>query len=372
MLRVFVFSLAAAVLALAWFVRQPQEASGTADAGGRRGDQVIKVQIAPAVAGTLSDRIEAIGTLRANESLTVTANLTDTVRKVNFEDGDFVEAGAVLVELIDDEEQSQLNEARVLLRDAERQLARVQDLSARGLSSGSDLDQVGVEHAASKARLETILARLQDRLIRAPFAGVLGFRQVSPGTLLSPGTQISTLDDVSVLKLDFSVPETQLALIQVGNQIVARSASEPEREYIGEVRAIGSRIDPVTRAAVVRAHISNQDHSLRPGMLMSTQLLTRERQAILVPLSALTERAKGVHVFVLNDDETVSQRQVSIGTRRFVDAEVLDGLSAGERVVTEGSIKLRDGAKVQAGSASDRAAPERVAPDHAAPEGGGQ
>ena len=128
----------------------------------------------------LFDAVEALGTTQANESVTLSAKVTDTVRSVNFEDGDYVEAGHVLIELTNQEESALLAEARANLDDAEKQLRRVTDLSARGLASMSELDAAESRAAATEARLNTVVARLRDRLIQAPFSGVLGFRQVSP------------------------------------------------------------------------------------------------------------------------------------------------------------------------------------------------
>src|SRR5687768_10875074 len=175
------------------------------------------------------DVIEALGTAQANESVTLTAKVTDTVRRVNFEDGDFVEAGTVLIELTNQEEEALLAEARANLDDAESQLRRLQDLSARGLTSASELDVARSRAGASQARLNSIVARLRDRLILAPFSGMLGFRQVSPGTMLSPSTAITSIDDISVIKLDFTIPETFLGTMEPGAKIVAKSVSFPDR-----------------------------------------------------------------------------------------------------------------------------------------------
>jgi membrane fusion protein (multidrug efflux system) len=140
--------------------------------------------------GELYDAVEAIGTAQANESLVLTAKVTDTVRRVNFEDGQYVEADTVLIELTNEEEEALLDEARANLEDAENQLRRLEDLSRQGLSAESELDVARSRTAASAARLETVLARLRDRLILAPFSGLLGFRDVSPGTLVTPATAL--------------------------------------------------------------------------------------------------------------------------------------------------------------------------------------
>jgi membrane fusion protein (multidrug efflux system) len=296
---------------------------------------------------TVFDSVQAIGTAQANESLTVTAKVTDTVRAVDFEDGDYVEAGDVLVQLTNREEEALLAEARANLDDAEVQLARIENLAQQGLVPESELDTARSRAEATRARLDTELARLSDRLILAPFSGVLGFRQVSPGTLLQPNTPITTLDDISIIKLDFTVPETFFGAVAPGSRVFARSASYPDREFEGEVRTVGSRVDPVTRAIQVRAHIPNDDQALRPGMLLTVSIVMAERISLVVPEHAVYQIQDRHYVYVVGDDLVARERQIEAGERRFGSVEVVGGLEEGERVVTEGIVKLRDGAAVR-------------------------
>ena len=264
----------------------------------------------------------------------------------DFEDGDFVEAGTILVELSNEEEEAQLAEARANLDEAQRQLARLEDLDEQGIAATSDVDEARAGAEAAEARLNSVIARLDDRLIRAPFSGMLGFREVSPGTLLMSGDAISTLDDVSQIKLDFTVPETVLNQMKPGGKIIARSASWGDREFAGIVRAVGSRVDPVTRAVVVRALIPNEDGALRPGMLLTVRVITEEKQAIMVPERVVVQVGTKAFVYVV-DDENVAHRQVvQLGTRQAGNVEIVSGVNEGDRIVTLGIIKLRDGAKV--------------------------
>jgi membrane fusion protein (multidrug efflux system) len=295
----------------------------------------------------LYDTVEAIGTAQANESVTLTAKVTDTVRSVDFEDGAFVDAGQVLVQLTNQEEQALLAEARANLDDAESQLRRLENLAAQGLTSASDLDIARSRAAAQEARLNTVVARLRDRLIQAPFAGVLGFRQVSPGTLLAPNTPITTLDDISVIKLDFTVPETFFGAMQPGANVLARSVSYPDREFEGVVRTVGSRVNPITRAIPVRAHVLNEDRALRPGMLLTVRVVTAERSALVISENAVYQIQDRAYVFRVGPDSIAREQQIRIGERRFGLVEVLDGLDEGDRIVTEGIVKLRDGVRVR-------------------------
>ncbi len=321
-------------------------AGGFGAGGARPQAQPPLVTVGHARRDSIYDVVEALGTAQANESVTLTAKVTDTVRRVNFEDGDYVEAGAVLIELTNQEEEALLAEARANLDDAESQLRRLQDLSGRGLTSASELDVARSRAGASQARLNSIVARLRDRLILAPFSGRLGFRQVSPGTLLSPNTTITSIDDISVIKLDFTVPETFVGVMTPGARIVAKSVSFPDREFEGTVRTVGSRVDPVTRAITVRAHIDNEDRALHPGMLLTVEVVTAERTVLVVPEGSVFQVQNRAYVYRV-DGDTVHQQQIDVGGRRFGVVEVLAGLQDGDMIVIEGIIKLREGARVR-------------------------
>ena len=315
--------------------------------GGFGGQQQAPLVVAePVKRDQLFDAVEALGTAQANESVTLSAKVTDTVRSVNFEDGDFVEAGHVLIELTNQEESALLAEARANLDDAEKQLRRVSDMSARGLASMSELDAAESRAAATQARLNTVVARLRDRLIQAPFSGLLGFRQVSPGTLITPSTTITSIDDISIIKLDFTIPETFLGTMTEGAKVVAHSASYADRQFEGIVRTVGSRIDPVTRAVTVRAHVPNEDRALRPGMLLTVEVVMKARITLVVPENAVFQVQNRAYVYRL-DGLVARQQQIEIGDRRFGVVEVLSGLEEGDLIVTEGIVKLRDGVTVR-------------------------
>lgn len=334
--------------AVYYFTYNPDAGTGRAPRGGGFGPpQAPLVTVIPATSAQLYDTVNAIGTTQANESLVLTAKVTDTVTRVGFEDGDFVEAGAVLVELTNQEEVALLDEARANLDDAVNSLRRLENLAERGLAAESDLDVARARAAASEARLNTVLARLRDRLILAPFTGVLGFRQVSPGTLVQPNTPITTLDDISTIKLDFTVPETFLGAMVPGAEVLAHSASYPDREFAGVVRTVGSRVDPVTRAIKVRAHIPNEDDALRPGMLLTVGVVMAERTALVVPEHAVYQIQDRAYVYRVDAESVAREQQIRTGDRRFGQVEVLDGLTEGDRIVTEGIVKLRDGMRVR-------------------------
>lgn len=292
------------------------------------------------------DSIEALGTARANESVTLTAKVTEVVRRVRFEDGDRVQAGQVLVELTGQAEVAQLEEARAQLNEAQQQLDRMEGLVQQGTVPRAQYDTQRAARDTARARVDAIRARLAERVITAPFAGTLGFRQVSDGALVTPGTVLTTLDDISTIKLDFGVPESFLAVIQAGQRIHARSAAYPGRAFDGIVMSLDSRVDPVTRAVMVRANLPNPDALLKPGMLLTVQLLTQGRDVIAVPELAINQIGNRSFVFRMRDESSVEEVDVRLGARRRGEVEVLDGLAAGDEIVVDGIVKLRDGSRV--------------------------
>ena len=299
------------------------------------------------------DRIEALGTLKANESVALTATVAETVSAIHFEDGERVDAGAILVEMTGAEERALLAEARATLAEADRQYQRVKSLAEQGTAAKSLLDERHREWQTARARLAAIESRLADRLIKAPFAGVVGLRNLSLGALVAPGDLITTLDDDSVMKLEFAVPSAFLPVLRPGLAIQATARAFGERRFEGEVSAIDSRIDPVTRALLVRALVPNPERLLKPGLLMQVTLLKDRRDALVIPEQALMPLADRQFVLVVDETDHVQRREIRVGARRPGEVEVLQGLAAGERVVTDGTVKLRDGQAVEVTTVDD-------------------
>lgn len=308
---------------------------------------------------SIEDRIEALGTLRANESVDLTSSVTETVTAVHFDDGDRVETGQVLVEMTSNEEHAQLAEARASVAEARRQYERIRSLRDKQTAAESLLDQRHREWETGRARLAAIESRLADRLVRAPFAGVVGLRNVSVGALVEPGDLITTLDDDSAMKLDFSVPALYLGTLAPGLSVKATTRAWQERRFEGRVKSIDSRVDPVTRTVIVRALLANEDHALRPGMLMQVELLSRLREAIVIPEECLVPQGEQQFVFVVDEStgNTVERREVGIGARLPGKVEIVDGLAAGEPVITDGTLKVRAGSKVTIRAVDDGTTP---------------
>lgn len=292
------------------------------------------------------DALEAIGTVRSNEAVTITARVSDIVTEILFTDGQLVEKGDVLLRLSDARVRAELAEARANLDDQEKQLERIRSLVASNALPQSQLDERRAMYEVAKARVSNREAAMAEHEIKAPFSGVLGLRMVSLGSLVTPGTAITTLDDISTVKLDFSVPETFLSVILPGQMVTARSVAFPDVNFEGEVKTVGSRINPVTRAVAVRAELPNPDHRLRPGMLLTIVLERDRRETILVPEEAIVPIEDRTYVFVV-DNRSVSRVEVMTGARQPGLVEITGGLDTGQTIIIDGAIRLRDGAAVR-------------------------
>ena len=303
-----------------------------------------------------NDRIRALGTVKAREAVEVTAKVSEIVERVHFESGDVVGAGAPLVTLSGEQQQAALSAARATAEEADRMLKRQEGLAAQQLVARATLDAQRATRDSALAQVRQIEANLRDRVIRAPFAGVLGVRQVSPGALITPGTVVATLDDLSSVYVDFPVPEAHLANVAVGQRITGTSTAWRDRGFVGTVSHVGSRVDPTSRAFSVRADFENPGHLLRPGMLIEVELERAERDALLVPEIAVVQVGRESFVYRVTPDATAEQVVVTIGARAGGMAEILSGIGPGDRIVVDGTGKLRDGsAIVEAGAAGDPA-----------------
>jgi len=334
-------TLIAAIVVLAACDQQSAKPAGRGSSG------PVGVHITPVRSDAWVDRIEALGTARANESVVLSAKVVETVSRVNFDDGQWVSEGAVLVELTDRAEVASLKEAQAAFAEARKQAQRLQNLVKQGTVPRSAVDQQEALRDQSRARMEAIRARLADRVITAPFDGQLGFRRVSPGTLVTVGTEIATLDDIATIKLDFPVPERFLAALNVGQEIEASSSAWPDQTFTGTVSSIDSRVDPATRTLTVRALVSNAERKLRPGMLLIVELLTPPRQSLVIDEISLVQIGTDAFVYRIDDDNKAERAVVELGRRAKGRIEILSGLELGDRVVTDGVVKLRPGVAVQ-------------------------
>lgn len=291
--------------------------------------------------------VEAIGTAHANEAVEIRAKISETIRAIRFEEGQRVEAGSVLVELEDATAAAALAAAEARLVESRGQYRRGQELFESSLIAASDLETLAAKRDADRADVDAARARMAETVVRAPFAGRVGLRRVSPGSLVTPSRVITTLDDTDTIKLDFDVPETALSQIATGVPVVARSAAWPDEPLEGRVASIDTRVDPVSRTITVRALIPNPTGRLRPGMFLAVELRRDDVHAIVVPEQATLPDQSRHFVLVVGEDGIVEKRQVHLGRRRPGQVEIVSGLAAGEVVVVEGTQKAQPGMRVR-------------------------
>jgi membrane fusion protein (multidrug efflux system) len=333
------FSAVVAAVALCGCGNQPGEA-------GRAIAAPIRVVTAVAHVEPMGLEIEAVGTAQAKESVQVTSKGSNTVTAIRFNEGEEVKEGEILVQMDDAQARAAVAEAEAALVRSRGQFDRSRDLQSRQALSVADLEQVEASLKGDEARVAAAKARLADTVIRASFRGTTGFRHVSVGSFVSPGTVITTLDDTSIIKLDFTVPETMLFAVQRGLPITARASGLPDRVFNGEVTNIDSRVDPVTRSIAVRAELPNTDGQLRQGMFMTVTLKAEPSPTLLVPEEAIVPERGKAYVFVVRDN-VVERREVRTGKRRPGEVEIVEGVHADEHVVVEGTQNVRDGTTVQ-------------------------
>jgi membrane fusion protein (multidrug efflux system) len=338
----------AALIGGAWYFLggrsgSPAAAGGPGGPGGSRSVSVVAGQ--PQLK-EFAQEVEALGTVRANESVDIVAKVADRVAAIHFEEGQQVRKGAVLIELDNEEARADLAAAQAAETDSRSQFKRSQELYQTRALSEAQLDQVQATLLGNEAKVAAARSRVNDRVITAPFAGRVGLRNVSLGGLVSPGTVITTLDDLSVVKLDFAVPEVFLASLKRGLTIQAQSTAYPGETFKGKVDSVDTRVDPTTRAVAVRALIDNRDGRLRPGMFMTLRLVRSEGQALMLPERAIVPEDDQHFVYVV-DAGKAQKRQVEIGRRRPGEVEILRGLRTEDSVILDGTLNVRDGMEVR-------------------------
>lgn len=312
----------------------------------RRSSSKAPVILARVVDAPFSSTLSALGTALANESVELTANRSDLVTAIHFTDGQQVEANVPLLDMQASEEKARLAEANALLIERQAAHDRAVELKAQNIAPVSEVQRTLAQLNAAKARVATLEVTIRDLSIKAPFAGVLGLRRVSVGSLLQPSTVITTLDDLSVVKVDFTIPETWLSAVRVGQPVRALSDAWPGKVFSGKVTAIDTRLDARTRSATIRAVVENPDLMLRPGMLMKVDVDRGEAPSLQVPEDALVQKGDKHFVFVVAEDGVARQVDVTVGRRRVGRVEVMQGLDEGQRVVVDGLVRVRDGMKV--------------------------
>lgn len=319
---------------------------GPGGPGGGRGQQVSEATV---VLRPFSDQIDVLGVARGQRSVNITSATSELITAVLFEDGQRVGAGAPLVRLQAGEEEATIIQARANLAQAEREYERFRGLAERGVAPRVSAEDALTVVETARATLAAAEARQGDRVIRAPFAGVLGLSTVTPGTLISPGAVITTLDDISVIRVDFPVPERYLGLLRQGLPITATADAYAGESFSGRIALIDTRINETTRAVTARAEFPNPGGRIRPGMLMRVGIQQGQRQSPSVPESAVQFEGENAFVYRIAAGErgsTAQRVEVEPGAVEGGFVEILSGLTSNDRVVGSGLNRIQPNAPV--------------------------
>lgn len=326
----------------------------------RRGGRAPLVITASVQLQDLRQTVTAVGTLQAKDSIDVTAKVTAKILKIHFSEGAVAQKGETLVTLDSTEPRAQLAESRAELINSRKLYERTLKLYKSGNSPKARVDLLLSEMQIAEAKVAAGNARLNDFVIKAPFSGRLGFKDASVGALVRPGDRITTLDNIAQLQLDFDLPESHLANVKNDQSFQAVSVAYPEKQFNGAVQTISTRIDPVTRSVRIRGLLQNPDDLLKPGMFLSVQLQTGfVKNAIMVPEEAIVISAAGHFVYVVEGDVSF-RREVKIGERTRGWAQITEGVTKDDIVVTEGLQKVRDGQKIKQKSDTSPTAKNRT------------
>jgi membrane fusion protein (multidrug efflux system) len=311
-------------------------------------------KVAPAI-----DEATAVGTLRADEAVTLRPEIAGRIAEIRFKEGQRVERGQVLVLLDQAELAAVLASSRAQAGLDQQRLERAADLFRKSFISQQAYDEARANHARSAAKQREDEARLAKTVIRAPFAGVAGLRHVSEGAVVAAGTDIARLEKIDALKVDFRVPEVFVGRLRPGQAVRVQLDAYGEHTFPGSVYALEPAVDESTRTVLVRARVGNPQRKLRPGMFARVwaQLEVREK-ALWVPEQAIVPRGQDSFVFRVVDGKA-EQVKVQTGVRKVGEVEIASGLEAGDLVVTEGMQRLGPGSAVNVMQKPAASAPDK-------------
>lgn len=339
---------------------------GRGGPGGGRGQAVSEAVV---TLRPFSDQINVLGVARGRRSVNITSSTSELITAVLFSDGQRVAAGTPLVQLQAREEDASIIQARAQLAQAQREYDRFKDLAERGVAPRVSAEDAETALETAQAVVSAAEARRGDRMIRAPFAGTLGLSTVTAGTLISPGAVIATLDDTSVIRVDFPVPERYLGVLRQGLPIVATADAYGSERFSGRIALIDTRINETTRAVTARAEFPNPGGRIRPGMLMRVGIQQGQRQTPSVPESAIQYEGEGAFVYRIAAGERGSTAQrvtVETGAVENGFVEIVSGLSANDHVVGSGLNRIQPNAPISVAGAGGARGGGRGAPAQAA------
>ncbi|MCC0047613.1 MAG: efflux RND transporter periplasmic adaptor subunit [Rhodobiaceae bacterium] len=332
----------------AWQRYDAADGGGNAAAGKQQGRErpAILVEVQPVGRRTMSTTVEAVGTTIAAKSVEIVSLADGRIRELLFRSGQKVAQGDRLVELDRDMQEADATEAEAARVRIQAELERAKSLFGNKIVSAARVEELTAQLAAAEAQLKRSNRQLDDRTIRAPFAGTVGLNRVDIGARITESTVITTLDDLSHVEVEFTIPESLFGIARIGHTVEARTAAYPDRVFTGKVIEIDSRIDAASRAFHVRADLPNEDGALPAGMFMQVSMSLTGGETTVIPEEAVIAESGAAYVFVVEEDKA-SRRQIELGRRAFGIVEVVSGIDADALVVTRGISKLRDGMSVK-------------------------
>lgn len=294
----------------------------------------------------VSQSISLIGKLQSDQFVSVAPEVAGKVDRINIRANQAVTVGQLLVQLDDSKARAVLLEASAYLADEQRKLDEYSTLVKSNAITQTEVYAQTALVEIAKARFAAAQANIDDHYLVAPFSGTIGLLDFSRGKMVSVGTELLTLDDLSTMTLDLAVPERYLSQLSTGMPVTATSRAWPEANFNGEVVAIDSRINPETLNLRVRVNFDNADNRLKPGMMMSSSMVFPAINEPIIPVQAIEYSGTKRFVYVVSDDNRVQRTQVFLGARIVDQVLIENGLEIGDRIVVQGLVNMRDGLKV--------------------------
>ena len=345
--HIAIISAAIIVLAVgAYFIFWPDGGDASSGGSGGAARQVL-VEVDTVKMGTVRDRVQAVGTTRAAKAVNIVPLVSGRVEEIFFKPGERVKTGAPLVRLNDAAAKAQEQETRAELDRAKFDSERAQKLlKSGGAVSQSVAEEREAAYLVAKARHEAAVDALDERTVDAPFDGTVGIQNVDVGAFVTEGTVLTTLDDLSTMEIEFSVPEIYYGSIKPGMDVGVKTLAFGNKRFKGSISQIDTRIDPVSRSFLIKAELPNEGEEIPAGMFMNVRVVLDRRDAIVIPQEALVFQGEETLVY-LAEDGVAKQHAVTLGLRQRQRVEVADGLSVGDQVIVKGLQSLRDGAPIK-------------------------
>ncbi|EPT8343666.1 efflux RND transporter periplasmic adaptor subunit [Vibrio vulnificus] len=312
-----------------------------------RGPSAVTVVAEEVQTHQISQSLALVGKLEAVQSVVIASEVSGKVESIQVKANQNVTKGQLLVKLEDDKALAAVSEAKAYLKDEQRKLKEFERLVSRNAITQTEIDAQKASVEIAQARLTAANANLNDLHITAPFAGTVGFVDFSRGKLVNSGTELLTLDDLSLMQLDLRIPERYLSMLSIGMPVTATSSAWGKQVFTGKVVGIDSRINAETLNLRVRIQFENPENQLKPGMLLNTALAFPAIEAPIIPVQALEYSGTKRYVYVIGSDNKAKRTEVLLGARVENQVVIESGVNIGDKIVVQGIVNMRDGVLVK-------------------------